>query len=303
MAIDCGNIRRAKPLLGTFVEIQASGASRADVNAGIEAAFEAVAKVHRLMSFHEPDSDVSRLNQFASSHPVSVDPWTYEVLRIAIDLHFRSRGAFDITIAPVLQALGLLPGPDEGSRDVPQARTAHQVELLGDKMVRFSGPGIGIDLGGIAKGFAVDRALDALRGFGIANGLVNAGGDLAAFGPDPQAVSIRNPVDPQNFMCGIRIRNEALASSARRFDPFRSDETTNSAIIDPITSEPACAIQGTTVRAPTCVIADALTKIVMIAGTSAADLLEHYRAGALLVLADGDIQISSDLKDQVSLAA
>ncbi len=287
MAIDCDNIRRARPLLGTFVEIQASGASKADLNAGIDAAFDAVAKVHRLMSFHEPDSDVGRLNRFACSHPVNVDPWTYEVLRIAMDLHFRSKGAFDITIAPVLQALGLLPGPGEGSRGVLQARSSNQVELLGDKMVRFAGPGISIDLGGIAKGFAVDRALDALRGFGMANGLVNAGGDLAAFGPEPQTVSIRNPVDPQSFMCGISIKSEALASSARRFDPFRSDETTNSAIIDPVTHQPSCAMQGATVRAPSCVIADALTKIVMIAGTSAADLLEHYRAGALLVLSAG----------------
>ena len=303
MAIDCDNIRRAKPLLGTFVEIQASGAGPADLNAGIDAAFDAVAKVHRLMSFHEPDSDVSRLNQFACSHPVSVDPWTYEVLRMAVELQFRSRGAFDITIAPVLQALGLLPGVGEGWRDVQRRRSPNQVELLGDRLVRFSGPGIRIDLGGIAKGFAVDRARDALRGFGVVNGLVNAGGDLAAFGPDPQTVSIRNPVDPQSFMCGISIQNQALASSARRFDPFQSDETTNSAIIDPITQLPSCSIDGATVRAPSCVIADALTKVVMIAGTSATDLLEHYRAGALLVLADGDIQISSDLKDQVSLAA
>jgi thiamine biosynthesis lipoprotein len=303
MAIDCDKIRRARPLLGTFVEIQASGASKADLNAGIDAAFDAVAKVHRLMSFHEPDSDVSRLNRLASVHPVSVDPWTYEVLRIAVELNFRSRGAFDITIAPILQVLGLLPGSGEGSRDVPQARSANQVELLGDKMVRFAAPGIRIDLGGIAKGFAVDRALDALRGFGVVNGLVNAGGDLAAFGPEPQTVSIRNPLDPQSFVCDISIENQALASSARRFDPFQSDETMNSAIIDPVTQQPSCSIQGTTVRAPSCVIADALTKVVMIAGTSAADLLEHYRAGALLVLADGDIQISSDLKDQVSLAA
>jgi FAD:protein FMN transferase len=303
MAIDCGKIRRAKPLLGTFVEIEASGASKADLDTGIDAAFDAVAKVHRLMSFHEPDSDISRLNQFASSHPVRVDPWTYEVLRIAMDLHFRSKGAFDIAVAPVLQALGLLPGPSDGSVHVLQARTSNQVELLGDGMVRFSSSEIKIDLGGIAKGFAVDRALDALRGFGMPNGLVNAGGDLAAFGPDSQTVSVRNPVDPQSLMCGISINNEALASSARRFDPFRSDETTNSAIIDPMTRQPTCSIQGTTVRAPSCVIADALTKVVMIAGTSAADLLEHYRAGALLVLADGDIQISSDLKDQVSLAA
>ena len=149
METDCDSIRRAKPLLGTFVEIEASGASRTDLNAGINAAFDAVAKVHRLMSFHEPDSDVSRLNRFASSHPVSVDLWTYEVLQIAIELHARSRGVFDITVAPVLQALGLLPGPIDKSRGA-QARTSDKVELLGDRMVSFCSPGIRVDLGGIA---------------------------------------------------------------------------------------------------------------------------------------------------------
>jgi thiamine biosynthesis lipoprotein len=303
MGTDCDSIRRAKPLLGTFVEITASGARATDLNAGIDAAFDAVAKVHRLMSFHEPDSDVTRLNQLASRYPVSIDHWTYEVLRTAIDLNFRSRGAFDITVAPVLQGLGLLPGPIDSPWGAAQARTPDKVELLADNMVRFSSPEIRIDLGGIAKGFAVDRALDALRGFGIANGLVNAGGDLAAFGPDIQTVSVRNPVDPQSFMCGISVDNEALASTARRFDPFRSVGTSSSAVIDPATCEPACLIDGATVRAPSCIIADALTKVVMIAGTSATDLLEHYCAGALLVLAGGDIQISSDLKDAVSLAA
>jgi thiamine biosynthesis lipoprotein len=303
METGCDSIRRAKPLLGTFVEIQASGASKANLNAGINAAFDAVAKVHRLMSFHEPDSDVSRLNQSASSYPVAVDPWTYEVLRTAMDLHSRSQGVFDITVAPVLQDLGLLPGPTDDSWDANRARASGKVELLADHNVRFPSQGIRIDLGGIAKGFAVDRALDALRSFGIAGGLVNAGGDLAAFGSDPQTVSIRNPADPQNVICGITINNEALASTARRFDPFFSAETTNSTIIDPSTCKPACLIDGTTVRAPSCVIADALTKVVMIGGTSAADLLEHYHAGALLVLQDGDIQISSDLKDSVSLAA
>ena len=303
MEIDCDSVRRARPLLGTFVEITASGAHATDLNAGIDAAFDAIAKAHRLMSFHEPDSDVTRLNRFASRYPVGVDPWTYEVLQTAIDLHSRSRGAFDITVAPVLQALGLLPRSIDQSRGAPTARNSDEVKLLGDKMVRFSSPEIGIDLGGIAKGFAVDRALDALRSFGIGNGLVNAGGDLAAFGADPQTVCIRNPADPQSLVCTISISNEALASSARRFDLFRSIETTNSAIIDPTTREPVRSILGTTVRAPSCVIADALTKVVMIAGTSAADLLDHYGAGALLVLADGDIEISSDLKEAVSLAA
>src|ERR1700687_2633912 len=142
MAIDCGNIRRARPLLGTVVEIQWSGASKADLNAGIDAAFDAVAKVHRLMSFHEPDSDVTRLNQLASQYPVSIDSWTYEVLQAAIDLDFRSRGAFDITVAPVLQGLGWLPAVVDKPWGAAQARNPNKVELLADNMARFSSPEI-----------------------------------------------------------------------------------------------------------------------------------------------------------------
>ena len=103
------DLRRARPLLGTFVEISASGAASADMEDAIEAAFGAVARVHRLMSFHDRGSDVSRLNRKAKAGAVAVDPWTFEVLAIAQDLHRRSGGAFDIAVAPVLQGLGLLP--------------------------------------------------------------------------------------------------------------------------------------------------------------------------------------------------
>src|ERR1700757_4753018 len=104
-----GNLRRARPLLGTFVEITASGTGATDVELAIGAAFDAVERVHRLMSFHDPASDVSRLNREANAGAVAVDPWTFEVLTTAQDLHGRSGGAFDIAVAPVLQRMGLLP--------------------------------------------------------------------------------------------------------------------------------------------------------------------------------------------------
>src|SRR5438132_13938794 len=90
--------RRARPLLGTFVEITAAGASRSDLDDAIDGAFRAVADVHRLMSPHEPESDVSRLNREASGRAVSVHPWTYEVLRMAVELHEASAGVFDVTV-------------------------------------------------------------------------------------------------------------------------------------------------------------------------------------------------------------
>src|ERR1700687_5741038 len=137
MAIDCGNIRRARPLLGTVVEIQWSGASKADLNAGIDAAFDAVAKVHRLMSFHEPDSDVSRLNQEAFVLPITVHDWTYQVLQAAVEMHRRSNGMFDIAVAPELQAMGLLPGTNDQNPIDADARAFDPIELLEGQQVRF----------------------------------------------------------------------------------------------------------------------------------------------------------------------
>src|SRR5262245_49914085 len=102
-------IRRARPLLGTFVEIAAVGSDRSELDAAVEAAFAAIAKVHRLMSFHEPASDVSRLNRAAAMRPVRVEAWTWDVIAAAVDLNRRSHGAFDIAVAPLLQDAGLLP--------------------------------------------------------------------------------------------------------------------------------------------------------------------------------------------------
>jgi len=303
MAIASDSIRRARPLLGTFVEIELAGARRSDLDCALEAAFGAVAQVHRLMSFHEVDSDVSRLNREAGLRPVSVHAWTYEVLATAVALHRRSSGMFDVTIAPALQALGLLPLLKDRSVQAPLAGFADAIELRPDHQVRFRSSDVMIDLGGIAKGYAVDRAVAVLRDFGIAGGMVNAGGDLRAFGVESRTVHVRDPRDPGRAVCRIDIADEALASTARRVELFDSREPGGSAVIDPATRRPASLVDGVTIRAPSCVIADALTKIVTICGTDAGELLESYHAGALLISAGGDVQITSDWHQRVHLAA
>jgi thiamine biosynthesis lipoprotein len=293
------NLRRARPLLGTFVEIAAWGAAPSKLAVAIEAAFDAVARVHRLMSFHDPASDVSRLNREAKSGAVAVDPWTFEVLAIAQDLHRRSGGAFDITVAPVLQSLGLLPaaGSEDGGPSKPGA-----IELLPPCRVRFRRPSATIDLGGIAKGFAVDRAVAVLKEHGIPQGLVNAGGDLAAFGPEPQLIHIRHPCDPLRLLGAVALFNEALASSAAYLEASQPMETARSAVIDPRTGHPVSAMKGASVRASSCVLADALTKVSMIEGEASALLLDQYGASAVLVLGDDDICFSSNWNGN-SLAA
>ena len=295
-------VRRARPLLGTFVEIEAQAASGADLDGAVEAAFAAVAEAHRLMSFHEPESDVGRLNREAHLRPVVVHDWTYQVLQAAIELKKRSGGVFDIAVAPVLQARGLLPCFPEHA-PTASARHPEGIELLAGHAVRFRAPDIRVDLGGIAKGFAVDRARDALGRFGVASGIINAGGDLLAFGSRAQTIHIRDPRDPRRLICSIALSNEALASSGCRVDPFRSAGTDDTAVIDPATSNPATMLAGATVRAPSCMIADALTKVVMVRGTDADELLTRYGAGALLVAPGGDIQITANLSDSINRAA
>lgn len=287
-----GKARRARPLLGTFVEIAAEGPPSVALDAAIDAAFRVVSLVHGLMSFHDPASDVGRLNRLAAAGPVAVHPWTHAVLRTAIDLRRASAGIFDVAVAPVLQAMGRLPGPTPHPEPMG-AEAAEAIELLPSRRVRFRRPDVGIDLGGIAKGFAVDRALDALRRFGITRGRVNAGGDLAVFGPPGELVSIRDPRRPGGMLGHIVVRDAALASSGGG----------DAAIIDPRRAAPATAIRGATVRAPSCVLADALTKIITIAGEGGASILARYGASALFLSADDQVHATPDWAAQVRRAS
>jgi FAD:protein FMN transferase len=298
------NVRRARPLLGTFVEISVAGSPPAEMETSVEAAFAAVATVHRLMSFHDEASDIGRLNRGAFDHPVAVHPWTFEVLDIALDFHRRSAGVFDIRVAPALQALGLLPRRD-GETSLPPAvaNGGDAIALLCDGSVRFRDRGVRIDLGGIAKGYAVDHAVEVLRRCGMGEGVVNAGGDLAVFGPHPHAIQIRDPHQPRRPMCEVGLRDAALASSAGRFDPLSSGEPAGSAVIDPRTGAPVHGVLGATVRAPACVVADALTKVVMAAGEGAGALLDSWGASALFVTAAGGVHVTTDWQDGVHLAA
>jgi thiamine biosynthesis lipoprotein len=295
------SVRRARPLLGTLVEVQISR-RQGDGEAAIEAAFAVVADVHQRMSFHDPDSDVRRLNRGAYHGAVKVAASTYAVLAAAIELHRRSNGLFDIAVADELQRLGLLPDDGEPRGAAVRASTG-QIKLLPNGYVRYLHPGVRIDLGGIAKGYAVDCAVRALQAHGVGSGLVNAGGDLRAFGPEPYPVSIRKPDDPSRLMFEAHVRDEALASSGPRFDPMQSAVPRTSALIDPTGALVPCEMAGATVRAASCIVADALTKVTMLAGEQSAAILDHYGASAMLMKADGDVCVSAGWREADCLAA
>jgi FAD:protein FMN transferase len=296
------SVIRARPLLGTFVEITARGTEVHQLERAVDAAFAVIERVHGLMSYHEPDSDISRINRANGGAPVAIHEWTVSVLETSIDLQRHSKGFFNIAVGSDLERLGLLP-PSKGPFPLTGAVGQCAVELLPRNRARLLLPGNTIDLGGIAKGFAVDQAAAVLRIYGVMGGVVNAGGDLFVFGPDERVVGIRDPRNPARLMAHTKLRETALASTALGFDPVTSGRSSHCSIIDPRFGEPVTAVSGATVRAPSCMIADALTKVVMIGGRDASEVLEHYGANGLFMTKSGDVLATADWEDVHTLAA
>ena len=268
--------RRAQPLLGTLVDIRVSGGSPASRNNAVSNAFSVIERIHRLMSFHEQASDVSRLNREAATRPVRVHRWTWEVLSLANEISAASDGIFDITVAPQLVARGFLPQINAPEPD--HAANWSDVELLDSSQVRFRRP-LWLDLGGIAKGFAVDRASETLAACGIAQAVVNAGGDLRTYGLRPEPVHVRHPAQPGRMLLLTHLENDALATSAGYFS--RSGDATP--YVRPRTRDLYLGFESVSVQNPRCAVADALTKVVMLARDAAQPVLERFGATAHVI--------------------
>ena len=292
MRLPSREVRRARPLLGTFFEITVDRLSERKSHCAIEAAFAVIEEVQCRMSFHDPGSMLSFLNRNAGHVAVPVDDWTFDVLTIAREVHRVSRGAFDVTVAPHLQALGFLP-TDPFRRVLNQESNFSEVDFLSGHRVRFRNPKMRIDLGGIAKGFAVDRAVMELRRCGVSRGLVNAGGDLHAFGDAGFPVAIRHPTDPGLALLNFSLTNAAIASSANYFANCSLSERKLGQIVNPRTGQPDSRILSATVRASSAVMADALTKVVMLSGEDSLPVLNHFCADAIFVARGGKALCSS----------
>lgn len=277
-----GPITSARPWLGTICSITIGGAvapSRAACL--IETGFAALSQVHRLMSFHDRDSDVARLNRDACTCAVSVSPLTSAVLRNAVAMSELSDGCFDITIAPQLVASGLLPRPVSPHDPDPRA-CWRDIELLDGDRVRFHRP-LWIDLGGIAKGRAVDHALECMRLEPGVQVCINAGGDLRVAGPDAQAVVLRTGSAHVQAPV-LSLQDGSVASSSGRNATAHSGGRHASAHVHGVRRAAMGLRSFVCVAAQECMVADALTKVVLARSAQADPILR--RLGALAYLHD-----------------
>lgn len=271
---------RARPQLGTVVEISATGA-RGRVRRAIDQAFDAVADVHALMSYQDPESELSHINRCAFSEAVPVHAHTWQVLNAAYSLAEASAGLFDITIAPTLTRLGFLPR-HPGFPRVSRHGNWRHVALLPNQRVRLLRR-LRLDLSGIAKGYAVDVAIHTLQASGMHAGRVNAGGDLRVFGATPQTIHVRAPHAPTQALPLLQLTEGAAATSAAYFSSHRQAHQRVAPLIHPYTRTACNSERSVTVLAPNCMHADALTKVVQADPAQATQILKRYQARALIV--------------------
>jgi len=235
-------LRRARPSLGTLVDIGADDADGAGAAAAIGAAFDRIAAVEARLSRFDPGSEIGRFNAAPAGARIAVDATTRSVLDAACALHEASDGLFDISLG-------------SGAR-------AWRCDAAG---LHKLGADVRLDLGGIGKGFAVDAAVEALRARGIASGWVNAGGDLRVFG------ALTLPID---------LRDEA-SGGVRRFATLGDGAFATSRLALG-TARDRARPGHASVAAPRCLWADALTKIVIASGDAAHPLLARFGACAWL---------------------
>ena len=272
---------RTQPWLGTYVSIAATGGDSA--NPAVQSAFELIANIHRSMSFQSPCSELSDLNRLAHQRPVTVSTGMYRVLRASLALAGASEGCFDPTVAGHLVQSGLLPAPSANGID--ESADWRDVHLLSGLQVQYRRP-LWLDLGGIAKGYALDRAVFVLKKNGVKAATVNAGGDIRSYG-HRQTVTVRNPIDLAESIALLELEGGAVATSGYHGESL---EYASSALLDAATGRHFDERCSVTVSAPRAIWADALTKIVLARRQASIPLLKKLGASAMLIFLDGSRQ-------------
>lgn len=272
-------LRRARPLLGTLVEITGLGANGSVVEEALQAAFAEIDRVQRVFSYHDSTSELSRLNREAACRTLLVSDWMWELLTFSAEIFRASAGAFDPVIAPILERAGLLPR-NHSSLATDSGTSFADVYFVLPRCVRF-GKKLRLDFGGVAKGFAVDRAVDVLIESGVEAGCVNAGGDVRVFGDRDWPISIRHPGQPGSHVPILNLRDGAVATTANYAARRRLRGRWVAPVVSPGSGRPWLGRSSISVCAPSACVADALTKVVALRGAAASrSVLEKFSAEA-----------------------
>lgn len=278
---------RCQPLLGTYVEIAISNldcsVSMKEKHRAIDHAFAAIKLVQKLVSFYSQESELSKINARAHLEIIHVHSWTYEVLKVAKIVFETTSGIFDCGVGAHLVRAGLLPSKNN-TLTADHYGGLGDLQLIPPNSVR-SKRALMLDLGGIAKGFAVDKAVDVLQAYGIVSATVNAGGDLRVFGPQEKMIQIRKPSQTQECLSLGSLQDGAIATTGLYFSNTSVDDVSPSYIVNPLNAKHVQFSASYSVIAPLCIHADALTKVLAITGDTNHPCFQPFSAQAIRIAA------------------
>jgi len=266
-------VSEERALMGTQVIVKAVGPDRDQLDVAVKAAFDEVWRLERMMSNFMPDSELSRINQQAGKAPAKVSRELFDVIKRAIYFSDLTGGTFDISFASVGRLwnfrTGLLPEPSTIAAQLPfvDYRKIRLDET--DSSVFLPFPQMEIGLGGIGKGYAMDRAMAVLVAHGIDNAIVMAGGDTLVKGKkgtDLWRIGLRDPDKKDAILAVLPLEDQAISTSGDYERFFIKDGVRYHHILDPATGYPARKCRSVTVLARDATTSDALTKGVFILG-------------------------------------
>ena len=288
--------RRTAPAMGTFAELAVVHRDERHAQRAMDAAIAELQRVERLMTRFSPDSDVGRANARAAAGPVEVSEETALVVRTALEWADATGGGFDPSIARLVELWDVkhrhAPPPAAAVRRLAGRGLHRAIDVgthRGRPVVAFADPDAALDLGGIAGGYGVDRAVTVLRAWGIADGFVNLGGDIYALGRaedgEPWKVGVRSPGDPRGLERTVDLSDAAIATSGDYEQFFDHGGRRYGHILDPATGEPRRGPSHTvTVTGSSCLAVDAATTACFGLTRAAADrLLARAAPGAGVV--------------------
>jgi len=294
----------ARPMMGTEVSVYLWSDDPELGAAAVEEVFAEAARIENLMSTYMEDSEISLVNRLAAREPVVVGEELFDLIQRSLDISVLTLGAFDITYDSVGKYYDFRAHqrPDAETIEAERANIDyHFVQLDRPALtVRFSREGVRINLGGIAKGYVVERGIDLLRGQGIRHAIVTAGGDSRLLGDRrgrPWMVGIRDPRQDGEVAMSIPLVDEAISTSGDYERYFDEDGVRYHHIIEPSSGTPAGGVHSATVIGPDAVITDALSTSVFVMGVDRGltmiSTLPDYES--IVIDADGQVFYSDGL--------
>lgn len=267
--------RAFRYLMGTSMRVETIGGTTADRDAATEEAFAVIAEVDRLMSDYREDSELTFVNRHAADGPVPISAPTFAVLATAERVSSASAGAFDVSVGPLMRLWGFkdkqprVPSPSELEHVKPVVGARNIVLDAHARTVRFARPGVAIDLGGIAKGFASELAAAALQRRGL-SGLVDAGGNQYLvghpLGKTTWSIGIRSPESSDKLLGVIDVSDGALSTTSDASNFLEAGGIRYGHVLDPRLLRPSNAAVSATVVSKDGTLADALSKAAFVLG-------------------------------------